>query len=311
MRNKKGIIFTTLVVLILSLFVIAAYTSYSKVDERKSVQKRIDTMNSFVNSVEDNIPRQLRTSGFRIIFLFEKRIVEKGQYLSNVNSLFQEAFFGGTINGESNQDIQTVMDGAKFSDIKSLLQDKANGINANLDILDANITIIQEDPWNVKVILSSNIIINDNGNLASWNKTENITAIVPIQNFEDPLYIINTNGLVINKIMKTNFLSFVSGSDISNLLVHAQNSYYINSTLGPSFLDRLEGKTSPNIYGIESLVNLDKLSSKGISTRDKSVVDYIYFSGANPAACNVIPVGMPFWFKLDNAHLSIYQVSCP
>ncbi len=308
-KSKRGIFFTTLAIVILLLFILTL-TLYSNIKERKTIQKRIETLNSLVFSIEENIPRQLRTAGFRIVFLFEKRIAETGSYISDVEGGFQEAFFEGTIYGDTNTEIETVMAGATFQDILSSLKEKSANVNVDIDIINPSIFIKQIDPWHIEITLSSNLIIKDKGNLALWNKTANITAYTPIESLEDPLYLINTNGLVTNKIIKTPYSNFVQGSDISNLSLHSTKSYYIASITAPSLLDRLQGINSPNENGIESLVNLAKLSSQGVQTKDKSIVDYIYFSNSNPFACNVLPAGMPSWFKLDASHLATYQVSC-
>ena len=71
--NKKAMIFTLLAIALLSLF-LASYGYYSISGDRISINKRIGTMNNFVFSIEENLPRQLFISGFRIIFIFEKRI---------------------------------------------------------------------------------------------------------------------------------------------------------------------------------------------------------------------------------------------
>ncbi len=307
--NKKGIFFTTLVIVMLSLFIIT-YTFYSGVRERQSVEKRIETLNSFVFSLEENIPRQLRTTAFRIIFLFEKRIVETGSYITNLNATFNEAFFNGTIYGQTDAEMQALMEDATLPEIIDDIKQKAQKINADVEFINPSITLSQSDPWRVKVTLSSNIIIKDQANLVLWNRTSDINAFVEVENFEDSLYLINTNGLVTNKIKKSPYSTFVSGSDISNLSLHSENSYYIVSTTAPSFLDRLEGINAPNPNGIESLVNLEKLAAQNIQIQDKSVIDYIYFSSQNPSACNVVPAGMPSWFKLDNAHLTTYNLNC-
>jgi len=309
-RNKRGIFFTTLVIVMLSLFVIT-FTFYSQVKDRQSIQKRIETLNNFVFSVEEDIPRQFRTSGFRIIFLFEKRIIETGSYITNLKSVFNEMFFNATMYGQTNTDIQTLMLGATFPEIESALKQKAAKINADINFINPIISVTQIDPWNIEVKLSSNLIIEDKSNLVLWNRTSDIKAYVSIQDFEDPLYLISTNGVVTNKIIKTPYKTFVSGSDILNLSDHSTNSYYINSTTAPNFLDRLEGINSPDPNGIESLVNLQKLSSQGVPVDDKTVVDYIYFDSTNnPTKCNVLPPGMPSWFKLDSPHLAAYNVTC-
>ena len=309
-KNKKGIFFTTLVIVILSLFILTS-TFYSQVKERKSITKRVETLNNFVLSVEKDLPRQLKTTSFRIIFLLEKRIIETGAYVTNLNAVFDEMFSNATINGETNTEIQTLMEGATIPEIEATLKQKAEKINADLMFQDIKISLNQVDPWNIETTFDSNLTIVDKSDLVLWNKSLSIKILTPIEDFEDPLYLINTNALVTNKMIQTPDQNFVTGTDISVLFSHSQNSYYVTSTTAPNFLNRLEGTISADQNGIESLVNLQKLSSQGISAQDKSVVDYIYFdSSNNPPACNVLPSGMPSWFKLDNAHLTKYEVTC-
>lgn len=308
-KNKKGVFFTTLVVVIFSLFLITI-TFYSQIQERGTIQKRVSTLNSFVFSVEKDIPRQLKATGFRIIFLFEKRIAETGTYITNLDSTFSEMFFNGTLYGQTNSEIESLMNGVTLPEIEVSLKEKAEKINTEINFTNSKIFISQEDPWKVKVTLNSEMLIKDKSNLVSWNKVLNISADIDIEEFEDPLYVVSTKGIVTNKIKKTPYNNFVQNNDNYNLSLHLQNSYYFNSVSAPSFLNRLEGINSPNENGIESLVNLGKLASQGILVKDKTAVDYIYFSDNTPSACRVVPAGMPSWFKLDSPHLSIYEVSC-
>ena len=300
--NKKGMFFTIIVLVLLSLFLVT-YTFYSDVKNRDPIQKRITTMDNFLFSIEKDLPRQLYISGFITIFLVEKQILETGRYNSDIDNTFQEAFFEGEIN-----DIpQEIMIGATFNDISSNIQEKARKLNINITMTNPNLTITQTDPWNVKVSLRTSLFMEDNNDLATWNKTQVFEAFIPIKDFEDPFYTINTQGLVINKIRESPFETFVEGSNVSNLLNHSLESYYIESDTAPSFLDRLQGVTVANQNGIESLVNLQKLSSQGINIKSKSAVDYIYFSELSPESCNI--QGMPSWFRLDTEHLLVYQAN--
>ena len=306
-KNKRAVFFTTLSIVILSLFLIS-YTLYSVSKSREAVGKRIETLNSFVFSVEQDLPRKLYIAGFGIIFLFENKIAETGSYVTNLDSKFEEAFFNGTIDGEDYKtgENQTLY-GATFSDMQESLNEKANSVNAYANITNPNLTISQEDPWRVKVVLTTELFIKDTGELASWNKTFDIVAYIPVENFEDPLYILNTRGKVSNKVNRTIYENFVSGSDVTNLTSHLENSYYINNSDAPSFLNRLQGSLSPSVNGVESLVYLPELSAQGIATKDKSAVDHIYFSSETPSSHHI--AGMPAWFMVDDAHLSVYQVS--
>lgn len=300
--NKKGVFFTILTIALLSLLLVS-YNMYSSVKDREVINKRIETMNNFIFSLEKDMSRQMYVSGYRAILSIENKITANGTFIPSSGYAIKEAIINGTIDGET----IGLMSGYRLSDINSIITElgsKAN-LQVNYSIIEVNIS--QEDSWNVKIDLTVDSYIKDKGNLASWNRTKIISSKVEITDFEDPLYLINTNGRITNKINKTIYRPFVQGSNVSNLLSHVQGSYYIESSSAPSFLNRLEGKTTPNVNGIESLVYLPELSAQGLTIRDKSVVDYIYFSSNNPSSHNI--QGMPSWFKLDDSHLSIYNVS--
>ena len=299
--NKKGIFFTILVIVMLSLFA-ASFILYSTFKSRDSTQKRIESMNTFLFSVEKDLVREVYISGFRSIMIIEKKIVETGTFSQNVTSSMQELFFNGTIDNEQ----QELMVGAIFSDIQDNINFNAEKLNVEINITEPLLQITQEDPWNVKIVLQTHLTMRDRKNLASWDKTETTISLIPITNFEDPIYTLNTNNLVTNSIVKTPYENFVSGLNIENLSSHATNSYYKASQSAPSFIDRLEGKlSSANPNGIESLANLQELSNQKLSIQQKSVVDYIYFSANNPESHHI--TGMPEWFRLDNAHLEDYN----
>jgi hypothetical protein len=300
LENKKGMLFTLTVVALLSLF-LASYGVFSYVKDRGVINNRIDTMNNFVFSIEEDLIRKFYISGFRIIFLFEKEIAESGNYISSFNSSFEEAFFNGTINGEGQDLLEKVI----FEDIEDFFNEKGSKINVNVSLLNPKIFVEQSGPWEINFSVKMDLIVEDKSKLAFWNRTILVSSYIPIEGFEDPFYIVNTNGLVVNKINKTIYVDFINGSDVSNLEDHLFSGYYINSTLAPSFLNRLSGINSPSINGIESLVDLEILSNQGMPIKDKSVVDYIYFSEQNPST-NAVS-GMPFWFKLDDSHVSIYS----
>jgi hypothetical protein len=313
--NKKGIFFTIIVIATLSLFLIT-YTYYSSVNNRESVTKRIETMNNFIFSLEQDMSRKLYISGFRIIFLLEKRITENGKFINNVQNDFNEIFFKNSLNAIllSGDDYQ-LMIGANYSSIKKDLKDMGKKVNLDVTLTDPIVQVSQDDPWNVKVTMYVNLTVRDQGNLASWNKDWIISSYIPIENFEDPFYIIGTNKTV-NKIQRTPFRNFIdtTTSSKANLTSHIQGSYYINNTRAPSFIKRLEGDFSADQNGIESIVNLEKLNTQGVFVYDKSCVDYVYFNPSNNPDKFLVP-GAPSWFRIDedlgegpNDRLTLYEI---
>src|SRR3989344_853792 len=126
-KNKKSMIFTILVITLLSFFLVS-YSVFSIVQDRKTINDRIETLNDFVLAVEEDLPRQVYISSFRIIFLFENRITERGSYIYNFNDTVNEAFFNGTIYNET----QELLQGVTLSGILESMNERARKINAEV-----------------------------------------------------------------------------------------------------------------------------------------------------------------------------------
>jgi len=300
MGNKKGMFFTVIVIFILTLFFMS-YTVYDMVSDRSAVNKRIETLNNFVFSVEQDVPRYLYIAGFRSIFLVHGEIVASGNYIGSVEDSFDELFYNGSLGGVG----KDLMSGATFDDMVDSFGQFASKVNANISFGAPSVLIDQQDPWNIRISLNLSMKISDKGGLVSWDKDMVVYSFVPIENFEDPMYLVET-GLVTNTIIRSPYDVFVVGSDVSNLKEHVENSYYVASNSSPSFLDRLEGTSVASDNGIESFVYLPGLMAQGVSTSDKSCIDYIYFSNDNSAHSSV--TGMPSWFGIDAAHVDDYGV---
>lgn len=299
--NKRGIFFTILAITLLSLFV-ASLGVYSVVQDRSSINSRISTLNNFIFSLEQDISRQGYISGYRAILSLGDHITSTGSFLNDSEKSIREAILNGTIENET----LNLMEGYTLPELNSRISEFAKNTNIEINYSLRNLSVSQDNPWEVKIDMEMELFIRDANDLASWNKTEVISSRIKIIEFEDPLYIISTNGLVANKIKETPYEPFVSGSDVSNLMNHVNSSSYIASPLAPSFLDRLEGNLTANENGIESLIYLPRISSQGLTTKEKSVVDYIYFSENNPPSYKI--EGTPSWFRIDSEHLTAYGV---
>jgi hypothetical protein len=300
--DKKGQIFILSSIALLLLFFVS-YSLYASFSERNVVSTRVKTMDSFVFSMEQDLERQLYTTGFRVIFLAQDRIARTGDYIVDFDDFFQEAINNGTVDGE----ISTFLIGANISDIIDDINDRSQEMGIDVVFSDVDVSIGQEDPWGVIIYFNSTIYINDKSNLAYWNKTEVVKSRIGIEGFEDPLYFVETYGKVSRKINSTIYEgNYVSGSDKTNLSLHLSGKYYTNNSDAPSFLDRLKGDMAANENGIESFVYIPDLSAQGVGVSSGiSVVDYLYFS-TKPAGDGVS--GLPSWFYIDDEHKDKYQI---
>ncbi len=301
--NKKSMFFSIIAIALISLIVfsLTIYTSYKLRDKVMVTETRIYSMNSFIDDVEKDIERGLYISGFRALMSMEQYITDNGIFLNDVDSCFKEAFLNGTINNSQ----MGLMNESTFINWTQRIKEQAIKLDIIVDFDINDVIIYQESPWATNIAINVSLDVEDLKKTASWQRPLYITTNISIQEFEDPLYVINSYGRVTNIIIKTNITDFIVNNETTNLKIHVNNSYYIESNTAPSFLMRLEGNLSNSIYGIESLVNLEEFQAQEVPIRDRSVVDYIYFG--DQTTTNYKIKYMPSWFKLDEGHLETYD----
>jgi len=308
LKNKRGQIFTLLAIALIVLMFVSIEV-YSSIREKQIIKDRVESMDSFLKALEANLERQVSTSGMRIIAMAYSEVSTSAAPIDDIDDFFEEAFFNGTLNGESNN----LMIGATNGSIVEEMNEKAAKINVDITLLYTNITIEHHDPWTLKFTMTSDFYMRDVQGLATWNKTQNITSYIGINGrFDDPLYVMRTNGLA-KKINATIYEGYYNDSgDLTNLSLHFNRGYFAANSNAPSFLKRLEGNMSADPNGIESFVDTRLLPSNIVNEYDpastKSVIDYIYFDKTNPTSGSAVS-GMPSVFRIDNAHRAKYQLS--
>ena len=314
MHSKKSI-FYTIAAIALTAVIFVTYSTYTsnRLSERMdSIETRIDTLNFFVKDVEEDLVNGVYIAGFRSLLSFGQYVSTNGSYINNLDSSFKESFLNGTINGQQ----LSLMKDSTFTDWANRISIESGKTGVDFGFVINDIDLNHTDPWTIEIGIDVNLSINDNKNTSSWKRSRRLTAKIDITGFEDPLYIINSNGRVTNSITKTNITSFVVSGNVANLIEHMNNSYYIAHNDSPSFLMRLEGNLGNSSMGIESLVNLEEFQQQGLALKDRSIVDYIYFG--TKTTTNFRINATPEWFKIDGTlpapgppkaeHLDAYQV---
>ena len=301
--NKKSV-FYTIAAIALTLVILATHSAYKtyKLNEKMEViETRVDTVNFFIKDVEKDLEKGANIAGFRTLLSFNQFITGNGTYLSNINDRFKEAFLNGTINNMP----QSLMLDSTFSDWATKISGEADKIDISFNFSINDVKLNQSDPWSVDIGLNITLDVKDKKNTSSWSRNRFLSTKVSIIGFEDPVYVLNSNGRVTNSIESSNISSFVVNGDPTNLMIHANNSFYIAHNDAPSFLMRISGDLGNSSQGIESLVNLEKFQQQGLPLKDKSAVDYIYFGAKTTTDFRINKT--PEWFKLDQGHLDVYQ----
>ena len=303
-NKKRGIFYTTAAIALTIAIIVTygAYTTYRLSGKMDVTQTRIETVNFFIKDVEKDLKKGVYIAGFRTLLSFNQYITTNGTFIDDVNSRFRESFVNGTISGQP----LSLMKDSTFTDWANKISAEAEKIDIKFNFTINDVRINQSDPWTVDIGVNVSLDIRDKRNTSYWIRERYLTNGIGISGFEDPLYTINSKGRIANTIIKSNITDFVIGGDAKNLMVHANNSYYAANNNSPSFLMRLNGDMGNSSLGIESLVNVDKFLQQGISAKDRSAVDYIYFG--TQATVNYRVNNTPEWFKIDEAHLDFYQV---
>jgi hypothetical protein len=302
--NKKSIFYTSAAIaLTIVIFVIYSSEDSFRLSKKMDViETRIETVNFFIKDVENDINKGIFITTFRTLLSFNEYITSNGTFIDDIDKRFKEAFLNGTIS----QKPLTLMQDTTFTDWANRISAQAGYIDILSDFKINDVELYHDSPWSVTVGINISLDIMDKRNTSQWKRERYLSTKIGIINFEDPLYIINSQGRVTNTIIPTNITQFVIDNEADNLMEHTNSSSYIINFMSPSFLMRFEGNLSNSTFGIESLVNLDEFLEQGIAIKDRSAVDYIYFG--SQITTNHRINNTPGWFKIDDGHLEIYQV---
>jgi len=303
--KKKSMFYISAAIALTIVIIVtySAYNSYRLADKMESIETRIQTVNFFIKNIENDLDKGIYIAGFRTILSFSQFISTNGTYLDDVNARFKESFLNGTIQDQP----LSLMQDSTFTDWAKKISAEADKIDIKFDFTVIDVKLNQTDPWNVDVGLNISMDVRDKKNTSYWIRNRYLTTKINIIGFEDPLYIVNSNGRIANTIIKTNITQFVVNGDVTNLMLHANYSYYMAHNDSPNFLMRLQGNFGNSSNGIESLVNLEKFQQQNIPLKDRSVVDYIYFGTGSTTNYRINKT--PEWFKIDQGHLAIYGVT--
>lgn len=304
--NKKAIVFTFIVIILLSIIIISFLININNRTQNKiqTSNIKVETLNGFVRNLNSTyFPDALRSSSNQVIislldydsnqsnYLIEpdftryiKEVIETGKF----NNINQEDMFKGSLS----YTLPTTI-----NEIREL--GKEQGIVFEFINYDINsLQVTQEDPWHVKVSLIFNYKIKDSKNEYVWDiQNRRIYTLLNVESYRDPLYLIESSfGKISVNVKKTKITDFSSTINFND---HIDNIYFRNNNQAPSFLKRLKRDLTADINGVESLLDPDFYSNiQGYSNADYQFLNNVQGSCVNQ---------MPSNFRLDLSHISYYQ----
>ncbi len=304
--NKRGMFFTLIIILLVLvvLITISFPKKYYLRDRSFIIETRITGMDRFIEDLSRDMDRALYIASFRALLGMSQYIASEGHYLPDVDAAFKELMLNETLNGS----IFNVTKASGFNNWVARVQQETDALDMDLIVNVNSVHISQLSPWTVDISLETDVSLYDQKALAKWEYGQTATTSIEILEFEDPIYTVESNGTFINTIRESPYFQFVdlATNDTTNLSLLLDESYYIESPKGPSFLMRYGGNFNSSLMGIESLVDVTKIFSPTMKY-NKTAVDYIYWSPDDPPSSRID--NMPSTFRLDAAHLDVYNAS--
>ena len=301
--SRRGFLFTTVAVIFVTAIVIYVSAQERIYPRTLSQTNRVLVMDAYLENLEEDLPRAAYIACFRSLIAMEEYIATTGTFTTDFDGMFTSLFTNGTINGTA----YGIMNQSSFVDFTQRFSTIAarQGMSANLTVLAVNAS--QSDPWFVDLVATVHIQLRDTATSVSWNRTVQITSRVPITDIKDPLYSVGTQGRAPHVVRQGNITPpYVgAGNDTTPLQQILNNSWYIATSVAPSFLQRFSGDLSSDPNGIMSFVDVTELRAQDIIVDScKSVADYVFFGPANSDPNKYLAGMDPNIFWLDDGTIA-------
>jgi hypothetical protein len=326
---SAGIFYSLMVLSLLApiVFYIISYMGAIQTQgEQMTVKFEGIELANYADSIALDVPRVLEIASKRAIVAVIDYSDTNGVGVNDSEGELQSLVLN---NSFSNTQEAPIMLNSSFANwINSTQQIGQNhGFVANITV--RNLRINYTDPFTVNFSIELYANITDRIGSMRLERAYNATTVVPIEGFTDPIYPLNTRGLVERTIRKANMT--INTTTAVSLMIN--NSWYVNNSDAPSFLERLQGCTYPldaahhcsgkyPNMGIESFVYLPELINHTCTGSlcpqvkpNATMVDHMYFNattGTPPYVPGYNVTGVTNvaydWFRMDPIHNNTYVV---
>ena len=334
--GKRGIFFTFIAITttIIFIFLFTPQAGVSLERNTEAVKRRVSSVDNYVNDLKNRyFENILRSTSHKAILSLVDYIEVKKSFIpeSEFNSVFSEVMLSGTISdpigSTTHVPIDTItgksiMQGNTLLDwtfkIKDAAKDALN-VDTTITINPLSIDISQETPWKMEPRMELDFTVKAADSRAEWKAEKLVVRTnVSILGFNDPYYLVNTNGAYKNTIKKSSIEANLW--DIEKVTAQLRDGNYTNwrDSEAPSFLMRLTGTLKQSACcGIESFV---KPSTVSPSDQTEIYLDYMFWNPSSNPACPTPPAGQPQLytitglpaefngFKLDTASVLRYNI---
>ncbi|MFH1200424.1 MAG: hypothetical protein V1708_05125 [Candidatus Micrarchaeota archaeon] len=316
----RGLVYSiiTLMILLPVFFFVGAYLQSEQTRDEETVLKiRGDEISNYADSISLDVPRILDMTSKRALIAALNYIDVNGTPLNqsplDAKLQVESLMLNGTIYNSTSPFLASSSNSSTLNDWAARMAGLGSDYGLSTNITVTSVEVKPHDSFSLNVSLSLAVNITDGISSMAVRRTYAVYEILSLEGFEDPLYPLNTNGFVKRTIARAN--GTIYGAEaVDNATL---SKWYANSSEGPSFLDRMEGRLhvtpeysamSANQIGLDGFADLSEISAAGITVdSNKTAVDHLYFNNSDYDAWPVNGSAIS-WMKLDVEHAIIYGV---
>lgn len=305
----KAFFYSMAVLLLLGplIALVVYYSAVSAQTESQSVSHSVSLHAAgFVRAVEADFPRALHASSKSAIASSISKVVSEGNALQNSTQSLQNLAATGSFDENG-----TVYPAMGFNYLGHWAQAMQNlslqyGLNSTISVIASNVTVSQHDPFQLKFTAVVSVFSRPVSTSYAFNFTRsfNTSVTVSIEGFEDPLYALNSQGLVA-RVFKRNSQQVSNATSLGEFI---SDEEYLASSEAPDFLHRLEADLSPSQFGLETVVDLNELAAQDIEIHNQSNVDHLYFNDTLSDQGHAVNGTGHSWLRLDCTHAQSFGV---
>jgi len=206
------------------------------------------------------IPRVVANSGTRALLSMSEFAGQTGRPLSDPSLNFSEVMLYGSLSGQDLLGVYgiTYMQDNTFQDqMEHIINLSWEAFKINLSYnLTTNFSLIQDNgtgPWHIRVNFNITLLLN--ATIMDWNTTRNLSVLIPIEGIPDPYYSMNFRTFDYRPVIMRAPVT-IGNWTVASYITHVRNVSYFEDTHAPSFIVRLQNRTTPvECCGIESMIN--------------------------------------------------------
>ena len=317
-RNKKGVVFTILAIIITIFFTTIFSGRIERPLDAKTdiIEARVSMLSNYMDDFFAYAGGAGSMTGYVALRGVIQDLAETGRY----NPDFEAQYANCTIFGNltSNKTCPDMVNKTLNYFLSSFNETGKNELNIVSKYKINSVNVSQTtDAFSIELVL--NITFNITDDYANLSDTRVVVSSVTITGLLDPLHLLNATY---NRTIIKNPLNKKEGDWNYTDLQHLYYNYtYRDYKAGPSFIDRIKGQFppafQPGVYGIESIVNYTNVTYYA----NDSMIDYLYwrnirFKCRNPVevvainnAAILLPKGPQYFFQLDEVHRLSFNIT--